>query len=119
MLRYVALLSFLLAGCASSPIVQFTHADLQQAASIATKNGFTARAQLWNSYDQLLTAAEAQAAACKAAIIASVSSFPTSSVGLATIAELQAELAVGGTAAAVHAACQPMPLPALPALPKP
>lgn len=119
MYRYAVLLCFVLAGCATSPIDQFTHADLQQAAQLATKNGFSSRAQVWLAYDQLLTSAEQQAEACKAAIIASVNAFPTKSVGLATLAELSAEQTIGGTSAAVHAACQPLPLPALPAMPKP
>ena len=109
----------LLAGCATAPIDQFTHADLQNAANIATTNGYPARAAVWTAYDQLLTASEQQVAACKAAIIAALQKAPTTAVGLATLTELTAEAAVGTSSAAVKTACTGMPIPVLPALPKP
>lgn len=119
MRNIIIALTVLLAGCATAPIDQFTHADLQNAAKIATTNGYPARASVWIAYDQLLTASEQQVAACKAAIIAALQKAPATSVGLATLTELTAEAALGTSSAAVKAACTGMPLPVLPTLPKP
>ncbi len=108
-----------LAGCAGTAASNFTHADLQNAARIATENGYPARAAVWTADDQLLTAAEKQVQACKDAIAAAKPIAPTGTVGVATLTELGAETAAKGIPAQVAANCAPLPLPILPILPKP
>ena len=108
-----------LAGCAGTAASNFTHADLQNAAKIATTNGYPARAAVWNADDQLLTAAESQVTACKNAIAAAKPTAPSGTVGLATLTELGAETAAKGIPANVAANCAPLPLPLLPIIPKP
>lgn len=108
-----------LAGCAGTAASNFTHADLQNAAKIATANGYPARAAVWTADDQLLTAAEKQVQACRDAISASKPTAPSGTVGIATLTELSAEAAARGIPAAVAANCAPLPLPVLPILPKP
>ena len=118
--RNLLLLSLLpLAGCAGTAASNFTHADLQNAAAIATRNGYPARAAVWRADDQVLSAAEAQVTACRNALLAAKPSAPSGTVGLATITELGAEAAAQGIPAAVAANCAPLPLPLLPILPKP
>ena len=112
------LLGAVLAGCAGTPISQFTHSDLQNAAKIANANGYPARAAVWTADDQLLTAAESQVQACKDAIAALKPSSPGGTIGVATATELAAEAVAAGIPPAVKANCEPLPLPGIPLLPK-
>lgn len=117
----ILLLVVLLAGCttaagiqpigtvdiASKPLPKFTHADLLNAASIASKNGFQGRADFWTANDHMLTE-------CENAISAAIPKLPAAgqTVGAATLIELGAE-AVGtaGIPANVKIKCEPIVLP--------
>jgi hypothetical protein len=137
--RYTYALAAILAfgGCATNPTtgqvtlktVDFTatklatasHADLQAAAKRATTNGYPSRAAFWTAVDGLLTAQEAQANACEAAIAAALpkTSASPAFAGPADALEAGAE-AVGsfsGIPASVRITCEPLPIPSLPALP--
>ena len=91
---------------------KFTHADLQNAAAIAAKNGYPARAAMWTAKDALLTAAENQVAACAASLatLAPVAP-PSGTVGLATLDELATEQIGKGIPASVIANCKVIPIP--------
>lgn len=127
----------LFAGCATNPTtgattlkpVDFTttklatasHADLTAAATRATANGYPSRAAFWTAVDGLLTAQEAQANACEAAIAAALpkATGAPSFAGPADALEATAE-AVGnfsGIPASVKITCEPLPIPSLPGLP--
>jgi len=112
----------LLAGCATpvenTQLSQFTHADLQNAAAIATANGFPARAAVWTANEQLLTMWERQIDACNQAILAMKPTSPAGTVGLATATELAAEAVGSGIPPAVKLNCEPLPIPAIPIFPK-
>lgn len=118
-LLLIAVVALALAGCAGTPISDFTHADLQNAAKIAETNGYPARAAVWKANDQFLAAAEAQVKACKDALAAAKPSGSSGTMGLATATELAAEAVAAGIPAAVKANCAPLPLAALPLFPKP
>ena len=118
-----------MAGCSTVPKIDFTatklatatHADLRAASARATVNGYPSRAAFWNAVDGLLSAQEQQANACEAAIAASLPKSPASVTfaGPADALEAGAE-AVGsfsGIPASVKIVCEPLPIPALPALP--
>ena len=118
-----------MAGCATAPKIDFTatklatatHSDLLAASARATANGYPSRAAFWTAVDGLLTAQEAQANACEAAIAAAMpkASGVPSVAGPADALEAAAE-AVGsfsGIPASVKIVCEPLPIPALPALP--
>lgn len=110
------------ATAATKPtLAEVTHADLQAAAARATKNGYPARAGVWQALDTLLAAQENQAKACLAAIKAAL----PQPGGVPQVAgvfdgiEAAAE-AVGnfqGIPAVVKLNCEPLPIPKLPALP--
>jgi len=112
----VLLLVVLLAGCAGLPNLsatkgaQFAHADMQAAAAYATKNGFPARAAMW-------TAIDAQVTACENAISAAAPAVPTVT-GAAMALEVGAEALSTGIPAAVSVNCAPIPLVAMPVIPK-
>ena len=112
----------MLAACATpietTKLSQFTHADLQNAAAIATANGYPARAAVWTSNDQLLTAWEKQIDACNQALLAAKPKSPSGTVGLATATELAAEGIGTGIPASVKLNCEPLPLPGVPVFPK-
>lgn len=120
----------LLAGCASAPpasqpiaavpaaapvkqsLATITHGDLKAAADYATAHGYPARAAMWIAFDTQLTAAEAQVAACKAAIEASLPQRqPSGMVGAFTLIEMGAEAVATGVPASVKANCEPIVLP--------
>lgn len=89
-----------------TPLAKFQHADLLQAASIATANGFTARAAVY-------TALDAQVTACENAITAAVPKLPPAgtTLGLATGYEITAEAVGEGIPPAVRVNCAAFPLP--------
>lgn len=138
-----ALFAFILAGCAANPVNISTsepavtlHNDLLGAAAVATqsanaatdpnlKAALQARAAWWTQLDALVTARENQASACVNAIKASAPSVPNSAVPATkphvfTDVEIAAE-AVGtasGITPAMKLACEPLPIPTIPAIPK-
>lgn len=111
-----------------------THADLMGAAAVAkkaadsakdpfTQQALLARAAWWTAQDTMLTAREAQASVCLNAIRAGAPTLQEApdGTGIFTRIELAAE-AVGsfqGISPAVKLACEPLPIPALPVLPRP
>jgi hypothetical protein len=99
----------------------FTHADLQNAAKYATDRGYLARAAMWQAIEQILTAAENQVAACKAAIQANLPKPVDGTIGLAMLTEMGAEAVAQGVPAQVKANCEPIVIPSgllpLPRLP--
>ena len=120
-MRYLVVLALVLAGCATpvenTDVSKFTHADLQNAAAIATKNGYPARAAVWTANDQLLTSWEKQIDACNQAILAAKPTAPSGTIGIATATELAAETVGGGVPASVTLNCQPLPIPQIPIFP--
>src|SRR6478609_3232431 len=113
-LLILAVLVFFTSGCASTPeqmkLHDFAHADILNAAKIADANGFPARAGVWRSFDTLLTAAEAQVAACKAAL-AGLAPKQIEGDGVFTLIELGAEKVGGGIPASVKITCEPIVIP--------
>jgi hypothetical protein len=122
----LAILVLLCAGCATAQtppkpidlssfgLSKFTHADLQNAAAMATKAGLPARAAMWTAKDQLLTAAENMVASCANALATLVPAAPASSgsvVGLATLDELATETLGRGIPTNVLASCKAIPVP--------
>lgn len=117
-------------GCATTPkpldftatkLAVASHADLTAAAQRATANGYPSRAAFWTAVDGLLTAQEAQANACEAAINAALpkTTGTIAFAGPADALEGAAE-AVGsfsGIPASVKITCEPLPIPSLPLLP--
>lgn len=100
-----------------------THADLQAAAKYAADHGFPARAAVRQAMDTLLTAIETQGSACANAIAAAIPKPPAAGAGPLTpiLAAEMAEEALGnfsGIPAQVKILCAPIPIPALPGLPK-
>ena len=126
-MKYLLVATLLLCGCASAqtsppaPITlghfglsKFTHADLQNAAALATKAGLPARAAMWTAKDQLLTAAENMVSACANSLATLIPTAPVSSggtVGLATLDEIATETLGRGIPTSVIANCKPIPLP--------
>lgn len=109
----IAVTLFSLAGCANAqvdlsklPLSKFTHADIQNAAAIATANGYPARAAVWAAIDAQLTA-------CEGAVAAALPKLPTAgaTVGVATLAELGAEGVGQGVPANVLLNCSAIVLP--------
>lgn len=90
------------------PLAKFAHADLQNAAAIATANGYPARAAVW-------TAMDAQLTACEAAITAAAPKLPAAgtTTGAATLLELGAEGVGQGIPANVVLNCSAITLPRL------
>lgn len=130
----VAMIAMLLFGCAGAPPIQgataeapaptiqnvdlsatplakFTHADLQQAASYATGNGYPARAAVYLAIDAQLTA-------CEKAISTLKPTIPTGTVGAFTAFEIAAENVGKGVPATVKLNCEPVTLPSGFILPK-
>ena len=106
----------------SSNLAHVTHADLQAAAGYATAHGYPEVAAVYMADDAKLTAINAQIDACLSAINASLPQqpAPTGSVGPILAFEMARE-AVGnfsGIPAKVKILCEPLPVPALPVMPK-
>ncbi len=134
----------LASGCAINPstglidvsqtqLATVTHADLKGAAKVASdsaaattdpalKAALLARSNWWTQQEAMLTAREGQVSACLNAIAASKPKLSGGqSAGIFTSIEVAAE-AVGnfsGMTAAVKLACEPLPIPTLPAIIKP
>lgn len=124
-------LCMMLAACASSPkpdapagaapaaaapkqtLQQFTHADAQTAAAYAIAHGHPERAAVIQAWESVLTAIEAQGAACKAAIAAAKPTLPPtgSTVGLLTLGEIAAETIGQGIPANLQITCEPIVVP--------
>jgi len=121
-MRYLVVLALMLAGCATpienTDVSKFTHADLQNAAAIATANGFPARAAVWTANDQLLSAWEKQIDACNQAILGMKPPTTGGTVGVATATELAAEAVGSGIPPAVKLNCEPLPVPNMLVFPK-
>lgn len=90
----------------------FIQDDLAAAAALATANGYPARAGVYNAMAATGAAVKAQAAACKAAIDASLGNLPQTgqAVGAFTAFEMAAEAVGAGVPAAVKINCEPIPL---------
>jgi hypothetical protein len=99
-----------ISGCATAPNLaaskgaQFAHADLQNAAAIATKNGYPARAAVWLAIDTQLMA-------CENALSAAAPVAPSGTIGLASGLEVAAEGVGTGIPAAVQLNCAAIPIP--------
>lgn len=111
MKRYIVLL--VLAGCAGTPISDFTHADLQNAAKIAVT---PERAAVWRALDAQVAALEAanaafsaQAKACADAL-KRLKPADDGKFGIATAIERAAGAATSDGARAVEANCKPINL---------
>jgi len=97
-------------GLPTSKIATFTHADLQNAASIATKGGFPARAGVYSAVDAQLTA-------CENAIATLIPPVISGTVGVFSAGEVAAEAVSSGIPAAVKANCEAIPIPSTLLLP--
>lgn len=126
----IAIILCYITGCASSPpaaapsssaavstpkptLRQFTHADAQTAMAYATAHGHPERAAVIQAWEGVLTAKEAQGAACKAAIAAAVPAPPPagSTVGVLTLGEIAAEAIGTGIPANVQITCEDIVVP--------
>ena len=123
----VACLAVFLSACASINIAQTglakaTQADLAAAAAYAQANGFPAVAAVYTAQAAQLTAINGQIQACLDAIAASKPKLPTASGNVGPILAFEmARETVGtfsGVPASVKLNCEPIPLIALPTLPK-
>lgn len=117
----------LLSACASinvaqTPLAKATQADLAAAAAYAQANGYPAVAAVYNAQAAQLTAINGQIQACLDAIAASKPKLPTANGNVGPILAFEmARETVGtfsGVPAQVRLNCEPIPLIALPALPK-
>ena len=117
----------MLTGCASiniaqTPLAKATQADLAAAAAYAQANGYPAIAAVYTSQAAQLTAINGQIQACLDAIAASKPKLPTDNGNVGPILAFEmARETVGtftGVSATVKLNCEPIPLIALPALPK-
>ena len=116
MKRLLLIAALALAGCAGTPISEFTHADLQNAQKIAVT---PARAAVWKAVEDQVTAIEkanaailAQAKACEDALKALGTTKLDSNVGIATLIEMKAGAATTDALAKVKADCVPIHIPA-------
>jgi len=123
----VACLAVFLSACASINIAQTglakaTQADLAAAAAYAQANGYPAVAAVYSAQAAQLTAINGQIQACLDAIAASKPKLPTASGNVGPILAFEmARETVGtfsGVPASVKLNCEPIPLIALPTLPK-
>lgn len=98
------------AGMPTSKLATFTHADLQNAASIATKGGFPARAGVYSAIDTQLTA-------CENALATLIPPTISGTVGIFSAGEVAAEAVSSGIPATVKANCEAIPIPSTLLLP--
>lgn len=118
MKRIIVVAALALAGCAGTPISEFTHKDLQNAAKIAVT---PERAAVWKALDAQVAALEAanaaiaaQAKACLEALKKVAPAGGADVFGAATAIERLAGAVVSDAAKSVEANCKPIPLVKLP-----